>query len=227
MKTVLITGASGNLGKATVAKFLSSGYRVLATTSAGKPSSLSPHENLETLPVDLTDEKAVAAMLQTVFTRYNTIDAALLLAGGFAGGNIQETDGATLRKMYALNFETAFFIARPLLGHMQKQSTGGRIVLVGSRTALRASDAKNALAYALSKSLLFNLAEYLNAEGAKQNIITSVIVPSTIDTPDNRKAMPNADFTTWVPTDEIADTLRFICESASLREPVFKLYGKA
>lgn len=227
MKTILITGASGNLGKSTVSKFLAANYRVLATHSPGKPSALPPNPNLETYPVDLTDEKAVTSTLETLFAKHPTIDAALLLAGGFAGGNFQNTDGATLRKMYALNFETAFFIARPLLIHMQKQPEGGRIVLVGSRTALRASDAKNALAYALSKSLLFNLAEYLNAEGAKQNVVTSVIVPSTIDTPDNRKAMPNADFSTWVSTDEIADTLLFIANSTSLREPVLKLYGKA
>jgi NAD(P)-dependent dehydrogenase (short-subunit alcohol dehydrogenase family) len=227
MKTVLITGASGNLGKSTVTKFLAANYSVLATHSPGKPSSLAPHPNLETIPLDLTDETAVSSTLEVLFVKHPTLDAALLLAGGFAGGNIQNTDGATLRKMYALNFETAFFIARPLLLHMQKQSAGGRIVLVGSRTALRSSDGKNALAYALSKSLLFNLAEYLNAEGAKQNVVTSVVVPSTIDTPDNRKAMPQADFSAWVSTEEIADTLLFIAETQALRDPVFKLYGKA
>jgi len=227
MKTVLITGASGNLGQTTVAKFIAAGYRVLATHSPGKPSSLPAHPNLETYPVDLTDEHGVASTLNAIFAKHPTIDAALLLAGGYGGGGFPETDGATLRKMVALNFETAYFTARPLLARMQQQAGGGRIVLVGSRTALRAADAKHALGYALSKSLLFNLAEYLNAEGAKQNVVTSVIVPSTIDTPDNRKAMPNADFSTWVSTDEIADTLLFIAHAASLREPVFKLYGKA
>jgi len=226
MKTVIITGAGGNLGKATVARFLASDFRVLATVSPGKPSTLPPHPHLETFPVDLTDEKAVASAVDSMIAGHTTIDAALLLAGGYSGGDFQQTDGAALRKMHALNFETAFFVARPLLLHMQKQSAGGRIVLVGSRTALRAADGRHALGYALSKSLLFNLAEYLNAEGAKQNVVTTVIAPSTIDTPDNRKAMPQADFGTWVSPEEIADTLLFAVNSASLREPVLKLYGK-
>lgn len=227
MKTILITGASGNLGQVTVTKFLSANFQVLATHSPGKASPLPPHPNLETFAMELTDEKEVTAAVETILTNHPVIDVVLLLAGGYAGGSFQEVDGATLRKMYAINFETAFFIARPLLLHMQTQPGGGRIVLVGSRTALRAADAKHAVAYALAKSLLFNLAEYLNAEGAPKNVVTSVIVPSTIDTPDNRKAMPTADFSSWVPASEITDSLLFIASTPSLREPVFKLYGNA
>jgi NAD(P)-dependent dehydrogenase (short-subunit alcohol dehydrogenase family) len=227
MKTVIITGASGNLGKTTVEKFLATGHRVVATFSPGKPSPFEKRDGLETYAVDLTDEKSVADTLATIFSKYPVVDGALLLAGAYGGGSLKDTDSTALSKMMAVNFNTAYFAARPLLLQMQKQHNGGRIVLVGSRTALRAADAKNSLAYALSKSLLFNLAEYLNAEGAKQNVVTSIIAPSTIDTPDNRKAMPNADFSSWVSTGEIAETLLFIINSPSLREPVFKLYGKA
>lgn len=227
MKTVIITGAGGNLGKAAVDKFLSAGYRVLATVSPGKTPNLAAHDHLEIYPVDLADEKSVEATTATMFARHDAIDAAMLLAGGYAGGGIQGTDGPALQKMYTLNFETAYFMARFLFLQMQKQSTGGRIVLVGSRPSLRATDGRSALAYALAKSLLFKLADFLNAEGSKQNVVTSVIVPSTIDTPENRRAMPQADFLTWVSVDEIAETLLFIANATALREPVFKLYGKA
>jgi NAD(P)-dependent dehydrogenase (short-subunit alcohol dehydrogenase family) len=227
MKTIIITGASGNLGKTTVEKFLAAGHRVLAFTSPSKPSQFNNNPQLETYALDLTDENAVTDTLTKILAQHPVIDGALLLAGAYGGGSLKDTDSATLRKMMTINFDTAYFIARPLHLHMQKQDNGGRIVLVGSRTALRAADAKGSLAYALSKSLLFNFAEYLNAEGAKLNVVTSVIAPSTIDTPDNRKAMPNADFSNWVSTDEIAETLLFIVNSTSLREPVFKIYGKA
>ena len=90
-------------------------------------------------------------------------------------------------------------------------------------------DGKNVIAYALSKSLLFNLAEYLNAEGASQNVVTSVIVPSTIDTPANRESMPKADFSKWVRPEEIAGVMEFICsqKADSVREPVYKIYGNS
>ena len=118
-------------------------------------------------------------------------------------GGIKTADGESLKNMYALNFETAYFAARPAFLQMQKQPAGGRIILVGSRASLIPKDGKNFIAYALSKSLLFKLAEYLNVEGASHNVVTSVIVPSTIDTPANRQSMPKADFSKWVKPEEI------------------------
>jgi NAD(P)-dependent dehydrogenase (short-subunit alcohol dehydrogenase family) len=143
-------------------------------------------------------------------------------------GNIEKTDGTSLRKMYALNFETAYFVARPVFLQMQKQK-GGRIIFVGSRPSLDAKAGKNMLAYALSKSLLFKLAEHLNAEGASHNIVVSVIVPSTIDTPENRDSMPDADFNNWVKPEDIAKNLAHLCspDGNSLREPILKLYANA
>jgi NAD(P)-dependent dehydrogenase (short-subunit alcohol dehydrogenase family) len=100
---------------------------------------------------------------------------------------------------------------------------------VGSRPALKAKDAKNSVAYSLSKSLIFKLADILNAEGASKNVTASVIVPSTIDTEANRRAMPDKDFSTWVKPDEIADAMAFLCSESggALRETVLKIYGGA
>jgi NAD(P)-dependent dehydrogenase (short-subunit alcohol dehydrogenase family) len=226
-KNVLITGASGNLGKATVDKFLKEGYNVIATLTPGK--SLGFAGDVKTYEADLTDEAAVNKVVAKIISDHSTLDAALLLVGGFAAGNIQKTDGVVLKKMFALNFDTAYFVARPVFQQMIAQPKGGKIVLVGSRPALKPKDGKNTLAYALSKSLIFKLADFLNAEGSSKNVTTSVIVPSTIDTEVNRKAMPDKDFSTWVKPEEIAEAMAFLCSESGtpLRETILKLYNRA
>jgi NAD(P)-dependent dehydrogenase (short-subunit alcohol dehydrogenase family) len=227
-KLVFITGASGNLGKAAVEKFIAEGYKVVATVSPGKDLGFEVAGDVETVEADLTNEKNVEEVVQKTIDKHSSIDAALLLVGGFAAGGIKETDGASLKKMYALNFETAYYTSRPVFLQMLKQ-TGGRIILVGARPALKAQDGKKFLAYALSKSLLFKLAEFLNAEGASKNVTTSVIVPSTIDTPINRQSMPSANFSDWVKPQEIAEVMAFITSAngSALRDSVFKIYGNA
>lgn len=92
-----------------------------------------------------------------------------------------------------------------------------------------AKDANQSLGYALSKSLLFKLADSLNEAGASNNVTASVIVPSTIDTPANREAMPKSDFTTWVKPEEIADAMARLCsaETNAWRETVVKIYGRS
>lgn len=226
-KNVLITGASGNLGKATVDKFLKEGYNVIATVTPGK--SLEYGDEVKTYEADLTNENAVATVIEKVISEHSTLDAALLLVGGFAMGNIEKTDGASIKKMFALNFETAYYVARLVFQQMLKQSGGGRIVLIGSRPALKPKDGKNTVAYSLSKSLIFRLAEILNAEGASKNVTASVIVPSIIDTPENRNAMPDSDFSKWVKPGDIADAMRYVCSSSgqALRETVLKVYNKS
>lgn len=228
-KNVLITGASGNLGKAAVEKFTHEGYTVITTVTAGKTLGFDVKDNVKIYEADLTDEKSVDSVVKEIISKHETIDAALLLVGGFAVGGVQQTDATLLKKMFALNFDTAYFVARPIFQQMLTQSTGGRIVFVGARPALEAKEGKNTLAYALSKSLLFKLADFLNAEGSSKNVTASVIVPSTIDTELNRKSMPDKDFTAWVKPEEIADSLAFLCSDSGkpLRGTVLKLYNRA
>ena len=228
-RNVIITGASGNLGRATVEKFVSEGYSVIATVSPGKSLGFDVTAAVETMEVELTDEMLVEATVRKIISKYKTIDAALLLVGGFAMGDISTTDSGSLRKMYSLNFETAYFFARPVFSQMVKQSTGGRIVFIGARPALLAKDGRKMLAYGLSKSLIFKLSEYLNAEGAGKNVVSSVVVPSTIDTPANRKSMPDADFSSWVTPEAIAEVMEFITSNRAvpLRDSVYKVYGDA
>ena len=229
MKNVLITGASGNLGKAAVERFAADGYQVIATVSPGKSLGYPVTGKVDTFQADLTNERSAEDTVRAILEKHGTIDAALLLVGAFAMGSIKDTDSAALRKMFALNFETAYYIARPVFGHMLTQPEGGRIILIGSRPAIKASEGKSKLAYTLSKSLIFKLAELLNAEGASRNVTASVIAPSIIDTEDNRKSMPDADFSRWVKAEEIADAMAYLCSSKgrSLRESVLKIYGES
>lgn len=228
-KNVLITGAAGNLGRAAVAKFSEEGYRVIATVEPGRTLGYNVPDTVSIYPVDLQDEMATAEFVAKITTAFSTIDACLLLVGGFAGGGVSAATGKDLKKMITLNFETAFFVARPVFGQMLKQENGGRIVLVGARAALEPETGKNFLAYSLSKSLLFDLAEMLNVEGTAKNVVTSVIVPSTIDTPANRSQMPNADFSKWVLPEKIADVMAFIAseKARALSGTVLKVYGNS
>ena len=229
MKTVIITGAAGNLGKACVEKFLAEGYKVIATVTPGKTLGYEVKGDIEIYDADLSSEATVEAVISQVIAKHKSIDAALLLVGGYASGGIAETNGDALKKMFTLNFDTTFFVARPLFQQMLKQSTGGRLVFVGARPALRAKDANKSLGYALSKSLIFKLAEVLNAAGSDKNVTASVVVPSTIDTPVNRQAMPNADFSSWVKAEDIASAMATLCatNNNTWRETVIKIYNRA
>lgn len=228
-KTIIITGANGNLGSATVKKFLDEGYKVIAVDHLGTHLEFAKsNPDFELRQVDLTDEKATDVFVQEVIDLHGKIDGALLLVGGFAMGDIAATDGAALKKMYSLNFETAYFIARPLFRQMLKQGYG-RLVFMGARPALKAEQGKGVVAYSLTKAMLFHLAELLNASAKGKNVVASVVAPSTIDTALNRQDMPDADPATWVKPEQIAGVLEFICsEKASpLRESVYKVYNNS
>jgi NAD(P)-dependent dehydrogenase (short-subunit alcohol dehydrogenase family) len=228
-KVILISGANGNLGAATVKKFLDEGYRVIAVDSSNTHLGFAAsHANFEWRTVDLAEEKAVEEFVRDSVQKYGRVDGALLLVGGFAMGGIDSTGGEELKKMYSLNFETAYFAARPLFQHML-QSGYGRLVFIGARPALKPEQGKMAVAYALTKSMLFTLAGILNATAKGKNVVASVVAPSTIDTPSNRQSMPDTNPDNWVKPEQIAGVLEFICsdKAMALREPVYKVYNNA
>jgi NAD(P)-dependent dehydrogenase (short-subunit alcohol dehydrogenase family) len=228
-KTVIVTGASGNMGQAVVKKFLAQGYQVVATTIPNDPVPFEIEDTkLEKIVVDLMDEAESEKFVQQVIAKHGSIYAAVLTVGGFAMGKIADTKTADIYKQYKLNFETAYNVARPAFVQMMKQGSG-RIFIIGSKPGLSAKNGKGMVAYGLGKSLIFRLAELMNDEAKGHNIVTSVIVPSTIDTPQNRKAMPDAKFENWVKPEAIAEAIYFYCtdEAAVLREPVIKVYNNA
>jgi NAD(P)-dependent dehydrogenase (short-subunit alcohol dehydrogenase family) len=215
----LITGAGGSLGRAVVERFAADGHAVVGTVSPGKEPGYSVKGNVHFLQADLSSEQAASIVVEEAVRRLSRLDAAVLTVGGFTPGTIQNTRSEVLHKMFTLNFETAFNMARPLFLHMADHK-GGKIVLIGARTARIPAQGKNALAYSLSKSLIFSLSDLLNAEGAGKGVTSTVIVPSTIDTPDNRKAMPDADFSAWTRPEIIAQTITSLVTGKSAYMPV-------
>ncbi len=222
-KSVLITGASGNLGNAVVKKFQTENYHVYAV--ARDAMGL---DGAEVTPVDLTNEAAVNEYIETLISKNTNLTTAVLLVGGFAVGDFKNTDSAALQKMYKLNFETSYFVVRALISHFEANG-GGHFVLIGTRAAFMPKDAQHLVAYGLSKSLVMYLAEIINAYGKEKGIQASVIVPSTIDTPQNRQAMPDADFSKWTTAEAIADAIYFLNTDSGkhLRETVLKMYNES
>ena len=229
MKTAIVTGASGNMGQAVIRKFIDEGYKVIGTIIPNDPVPVDfPEDKLDKVVVDLMNEDESAKFVKDVTSKYGSVDAAILTVGGFAMGSIAETKTSDIAKQYRLNFETAYNVARPVFTQMMKQTTG-RIFIIGSKPGLSSVNSKGMVAYGLAKSLVFRLAELMNGEAKGTNVVVSVIVPSTIDTPQNRKSMPDADPSKWVKPEAIADVIHFYCtdQAAVLREPVIKVYNNS
>ena len=227
MKSILVTGASGNLGTSLVNELHNDGYQVIATLGSEKNlDTFDQLPNVQSHVVDLLDSAAVADFLNKI--THAPIQAAALLVGGFTAGGFQETDTEMLDKMYKINFLTTFNIVKPLLPIFESQG-GGQFVLIGARPAIVAEAGKNLVAYSLSKALIFELANLINAYGKGKNISATVIVPSTIDTPINRQAMPDADPTKWVTPEAISKAITFILSDTgqTINEPVLKLYNQS
>lgn len=149
-KTVIVTGASGNMGQAVIKKFLAEGYNVVGTIIPNDPAIFAINDaKLEKVIVDLMDETGSEKFVQDVIAQYGRIDAAVLTVGGFATGKVADTMTSDIYKQYKLNFETAYNVARPVFVQMMQQGSG-RIFLIGSKPGLSARYGKGMLAYGLS-----------------------------------------------------------------------------
>ncbi len=228
-KIIVVTGASGNLGQAVVKNFLRDGYTVIGTTTHNKQAEKDAvDKKLELVAVDLMNEESAQQFVEDIIQKHGRIDAAVLTVGGFAIGSVVKTTTADILKQYKLNFETVYNTVRPVFVQMLRQNSG-RIFIIGSRPGLEAAQSNGMVAYGLTKSLLFRLAEMMNLEAKDTNVVTSVVVPSIIDTPQNRKDMPDADAGKWVKPEAIADIISFYCtdDAAAVRAPIIKVYNNA
>jgi NAD(P)-dependent dehydrogenase (short-subunit alcohol dehydrogenase family) len=182
----------------------------------------------EKVIVDLLSEEDAENFIASVIEKHQTIDAAVLTVGGFAMGKVTVTSTRDITQQLKLNFETTYHIARPVFTQMLKQESG-RIFMTGSRPGLDAQQGTGMTAYSLAKSLIFRLADLMNNEAKGMDVVTSVIVPGTIDTPQNRKAMPDADFNKWIKAEDIAEVIHYYCtdKARSVREPVIKVYNNS
>lgn len=229
MSTIILTGANGGLGLAVTSRMLDDGHRVLAAAGPAGAGELPGHHLLETFSPDLLDDEATGQFVQAAASKYPDLRAAVLLVGGFAMGKLADTNTEMLDRMIRLNFHTAFHVVRHLLPHFLARPEGGQFILVGSRPGLDAAAGRDFFAYSLSKSMIFKLAEFINAEGKGNNVSATVIVPSTIDTPANRAAMPDADFSSWVPAENIADVISFVLSDTGrmIKETIVKIYNRS
>jgi len=227
-KNIIISGASGALGRDVVKKLSDSGFALSLVVDKKDIDLFNNLPNQFSEAVDLLDEKASVDFVQKAIATKGGIYGAVLLVGGYAPGELENATDADIRKMVDLNFFTAFHLVRPLLAHFEQQGFG-QIILVGSKTVLVASEGAKSFAYALSKSMVITLADMINANKKYPKVIASVIVPSTMDTPINRAVMPDADFTKWVPTKDVAETIDFILSDAgsNLRHTVLKIYNES
>ncbi|WP_194972724.1 SDR family oxidoreductase [Aquiflexum lacus] len=221
-RNIIVTGAAGNLGKAVVEKFKREGYRVIATILPDSGDEVEEADDVYEL--DVTDEKAVAAFASEYHLQYGEVDAIGLLVGGYGKGGIEQTGLEDLEKMFKLNFYSAYNMVKNFLPVMKKADFGN-FLFMGARPALQPEDGKGVVAYALSKSLVDELAKYVAEEAKNSKIRAHVFVPSIIDTPENREAMPDSEFSNWVSPSEIAEAMHFAINSPGLRNTTFKMYG--
>lgn len=213
MKNIIVSGAAGNLGQVVVQHFAQAGYQVIGTVRNNTPSTTA---FIEYVSVDLTVEKQCTDFVNKSIVTHGPIQAAALVAGGFSMGRLVDTPEAALDKMLTLNFKTAYHLIRPLFTHMIENG-GGTILVMGAKPAIDLRLGGAMLAYTLSKSLLLNLVTLLNEEGTKHGVQVHALIPGTIDTLDNRRDMPNADFSTWVKPETLAAKMLELCEKSFVK----------
>jgi NAD(P)-dependent dehydrogenase (short-subunit alcohol dehydrogenase family) len=217
-KTAVIVGAAGNLGRAVAAAFERAGAtlalvdRSLALLEAGYPQHLKSATAL-LRPADLLDSAAAAGMCREVHERFGRLDVLFNAVGGLAGGKpVHEEELASWDQLFGINLRAPLNSCRAAVPYMLRQG-GGRIVNTAARPAF-AGPAHYA-AYAASKAALLRLTESLAAELAGAGVTANCIVPGTLDTPQNRAALPGADTSRWVPLDAVADVVLFLASDAA------------
>jgi NAD(P)-dependent dehydrogenase (short-subunit alcohol dehydrogenase family) len=208
-RNVVVTGAVGGLGPAVVDALLAAGatcHLPLRGRGEGAPQ----HSRVVAAPgVDLTDEGAVRAF----YASRAGLWASIHVAGGFRGAPILDTSLADLRGQLDINLATAFLCCREAARNMRAAAGGGRIVNVGSRAA--AVPAGGAIAYTVAKAGVAALTQALADELRGDGILVNAILPSIIDTPANRAAMPGADHARWPTPAEIAATIAWLVSPAN------------
>lgn len=210
-RAALVTGAAGNLGRAVAAAFAAEGRPlILVGAHAGALDSAFPEERDDWLriAVDLTDEAASVPRLAEAISRVGGVGVMVATAGGFRMGEKAETLGeGALAAMMALNVGTLLTAVKAVLPGMIAQGFG-RIVTIGAASAIKG--AADMGAYISAKSTVLRLTETLAAENGRHGVTVNSILPSIIDTPENRAAMPKADPGRWVRPDQLASVIRFL-----------------
>lgn len=232
-RVAIITGAGGNLGGAVARAFYHAGASlVLVEHNAGRLAIAYPAEQFAPARVhfaaaDLTDEVAAEALVAGALDRFGMVDILANTVGGYrAGTPVHETSLETWEFMLALNARSAFLISKAVIPPMLARGSG-KIVHVASRAGL--SGGARQVAYSASKSAVVRLVETLAAELRHKGINANCVLPGTIDTPQNRAEMPDADFSKWVAPEAIADVILFLASDAAraVNGAAVPVYGRS
>jgi len=221
---VLVAGGTGGLGRAVSLAFVDAGAQVIVTFQ--RPGDLDELKktasaklveaggaSLEGFAVDVTDEAAVAKLMNGIVERHERLDCLVNAVGGYAGGiKLWELETKVFEQMIALNLRAGFVLARAAARVMVKQGSGA-IVNVAARAAV--DHAAGASAYAASKAAAVAMIDCLAADLKGTGVRANSIMPSIIDTVANRKAMPKADFAKWPKPEEITRVILFLCSDAA------------
>jgi len=208
---VIVFGGSGALGAAVVERTLDDGATVLVADAANTKSS-DEGRIVRHASVDALDETSVASF-------FANLDAApwavVNLIGGYTGSQaVEDMDLSVLRRQLELNLVTAATITKYAVRRLKAAGEGGRIVHTSSRVATQ--DGHDGFSYSVSKLAVVRLVEATAAEGRDDAITVNCVMPSIIDTPANRAAMPKADFAKWPRAEQIADVIAFLVSDASV-----------
>jgi len=223
-KVVLVTGANGGLGTFVTQAFLDAGATVVGTSRKLQQADFeSP--NFIAIPAEISSREGAKGLLDQAMARFSRLDVLAHTVGGFAGGqSVAETDDATFQRMFDLNLNATFHLLRAVLPVMRKTGKG-RIIAIGSRAALEPG--ANVGAYSASKAAMVSLIRTVALESTGTGITANVILPGTMDTPANRKAMPDADFSKWVQPTSVASLMVWLAGDAGkdINGAVIPVYG--
>lgn len=223
---VLVAGGTGALGSAVVRELVESAYDVTATWIVDSERERIESElggRVELVRADLTDPQGAENAVGAV----GDLEAVVDLVGGFkAGAKVHEADPADLDCMLTLNVRTAYLLARAAMPRLAARG-GGAFVAVSARAAVKPFS--GAAAYVASKAAVLALVKALDAEYRADGVRCNAILPSMIDTPANREATPDADFSKWVEPAEIAKVVRHLVseDSAPTSGAGIPVYGRA
>lgn len=205
-KTIAVTGAFGILGTAVVQSLLASGATVVAIDVAASPRDPAALAGAHLHGgVDLGDGAAAGQAFDAIAKAHGGLHGLVNIAGGFAWEKVQGGSLDTFDRMYQMNLRTAVAACQAALPHLPD---GGRIVNIGANGAVKAGAGMGA--YAASKAGVMRLTEALAEELKPRGLTVNALLPSIIDTPANRKDMPDADFSAWVPPAQLAAAIGFL-----------------
>lgn len=212
-RVIAVTGAFGALGQAVARAAAASGASVVAVDAGATapPDYLDPAQHEIAAGTNLLDAAVTKAAMDKAAARFGRVDALINIAGGFRWEPIAEGAPETWDQMYAINVKTALNAVHAALPHLIASGVG-RIVNIGANGALKSGAGMGP--YAASKAGVHRLTESLAEELKAKNVTVNAVLPSIIDTPVNRKDMPDADFTKWVSPQALAAVILFLASEA-------------